>query len=728
MAEIRQWFKSRIFVALLLGFVLLATAVSLMNPLFEAPDEIRHYRYIRKLVMERRLPVQGQEEIRSQSHHPPLYYFLSALCSAWVPSSHTAAYQHPNNPAWGYRNWEVSVDNKVQYWHGPSERFPFSDGFLAAMIPRWVNVMLGALTVMLTYGIGRRIWPEHPALALGGAAMVAFNPQFIYTSAAINNDIIAALCGTWVLFICLGIVQTGADRRTWAGLGVAYGCGLLSKFHLVAAGALIVLALALEARKTPGLSAQARRWVTGMAAVFGVAGVLAGWWFVRNWLLYGDLTGMNKLNELWQGRPAGGNWWAIQQGLPYLWSSLWARFGSGQIPVPQAFYTGMMAFCLLALAGYARWRCLRLDFASGLLLVATVGVFTAVVFYYMLIQPAGAMGRFLFPALPAFAVLLVAGIDAWLRAPKYTAGVIAGVMLFLSGAALGGYLLPAVGYPARVAASTPAADVQFGDVAKLLNVEVSPAQARPGEPIWVRATWLPLQWTARPYAVYIHLIDDAGVVVMQRDTWPGLGRAPTTSWRSGYAFVDTYRLDLSESVYAPNRVHVRLGLYESEWGRLPLLQDGVAEPTGQGFDAGEVTIAARPGAWPNAQFVNFAGEIAFVGYTLEPRVLSAGETLTATLYWQVIGEPRYPYAIFAQVLDPEYHVWGSRDGGQINWTPGSVVTETRAITLIPETPAGTYPLQVGLFHSEAGRLPVIAEDGRHLEERVVLGPIRVQEK
>ena len=46
----------------------------------------------------------------------------------------------------------------------------------------------------------------------------------------------------------------------------------------------------------------------------------------------------------------------------------------------------------------------------------------------------------------------------------------------------------------------------------------------------------------------------------------------------------------------------------------------------------------------------------------------------------------------------------------------------------PETPPGSYPLQVGLFHSEIGRLPVIAEDGHYLEERVLLGPISVREK
>jgi hypothetical protein len=54
------------------------------------------------------------------------------------------------------------------------------------------------------------------------------------------------------------------------------------------------------------------------------------------------------------------------------------------------------------------------------------------------------------------------------------------------------------------------------------------------------------------------------------------------------------------------------------------------------------------------------------------------------------------------------------------------VSETRKITLIPETPPGSYPIQVGLF-SPQRRLPVVGPDGHHLGERVLLGPIRVTE-
>jgi len=445
-------------------------------------------------------------------------------------------------------------------------------------------------------------------------------------------------------------------------------------------------------------------------------------------MLYGDLTGMRVVNELWGGRPAVGNWWAIRQGLPYLWASLWARFGYGQIPLPSGVYTAIAIVCAFSLLGYAvPGR--RLTAEVAILLLLTIALYTGIVLYYMLIQPAGAMGRFLFPAFPAFAILLVGGLHGWLRASARTAACAGGLMAALLTVAFGGYLWPAVSYPPRPTA-LPAVEssptIQFGDVARVLAVEANPAHVRPGEPVWVQVTWQPLQPTVRPYAVYIHLIDEIGAMVAQRDTWPGLGRAPTTSWRAGRAFVDTYRLDVPEAAYTPNRATVRLGLYEQEWGRLPLLVDGVAVSPDQSLEAGLVEIAALPGAWPNAQFANFAGEIAFVGYTLEPRSLSGGDTLTATLYWQVLTEPRYDYAIFAQVLGAEYRVWGSHDGGGVAWTPGDVVTVTRHITLLPETPPGSYPLQVGLFHQETGRLPVVAPEGHYLDERVLLGPISVQ--
>jgi hypothetical protein len=539
-------------------------------------------------------------------------------------------------------------------------------------------------------------------------------------------------------------------------------------------GGVIALALALGALQTRRPESQSanpasqsvlrskgsirvlRRWLYGLGLVLLITFLISGWWFLRNWWLYGDPTALNKVNELWEGRPPGGNWWALQQGLPYLWSSLWGRFGYGQIPLPSSLYQILLILCIMALLGYLippGYRYLRRVLVAGrptanvpanvnlrgaisvrrigtwaILLLTLLG-FIAIVFYYILIQPAGPMGRFLFPALPALAALLVGGMNHWLRRPAWSACAVVAGAVTLALVALGGCLWPAVRYPPaarEITASTAETHFRFGDIARLLSVEVYPTDLQPGEPLFVKATWEPLRKTEQPFIVYVHLIDQADVLLVQRDTWPGLGRAPTTTWRPQRAFVDTYRLDLPETSYTPNQATVRLGLYEPTLGRLPAFDVG-QQPVGDGVTAGTVTLHDKPGPWPNALNANFGNEINLVGYEIAPRALKAGQTFTLTLYWRPRRQPRYDYMVFAQVLDPAYHVWGSHDGQGPGWVSSEVAQDVRRITLLPDTPPGSYPVQVGLFHSETGRLPVIAPEGHYLDERVLLGPIRVQE-
>ena len=140
-------------------------------------------------------------------------------------------------------------------------------------------------------------------------------------------------------------------------------------------------------------------------------------------------------------------------------------------------------------------------------------------------------------------------------------------------------------------------------------------------------------------------------------------------------------------------------------------------------------MAERSSPWPNPQQANFGDEIKLVGYALEPRALTAGESFTLTLYWQPRADRplEQDYRVFAQVIDPEWRVWGSRDGVGPGWSPGQVVQDVRRITMLPDTPAGSYPIQVGLFHAATGRLPVLAPEGHYVDERVLLGPLRVRE-
>ncbi|MCB0031768.1 MAG: glycosyltransferase family 39 protein, partial [Anaerolineales bacterium] len=209
---------------------------SIANPIHEATDELRHYRFVRYIAVNKSLPVQGEEPCRSQSHHPPLIYALGALATFWIDGAHDICYTPPENPFWNYRYWEVGVDNKSQYLHGADEAFPWWGDALIAHIVRLINVLVGAGAVWLTWGTGRLLFPRRPILPLVAAAIVGFNPQFVYLAAAINNDVIAALSGTAILFATVKLL-TSESRLSWrwgVTFGLLFGLALMSKFNLAA--------------------------------------------------------------------------------------------------------------------------------------------------------------------------------------------------------------------------------------------------------------------------------------------------------------------------------------------------------------------------------------------------------------------------------------------------------------------------------------------------------------
>ncbi len=725
----------RLALVLLLGvYLVLALSYSLSNPLYESTDELAHFRYARHIATYYELPVQMRHAPRAQSHHPPLYYVLGALAGGWVPVTEDVYYAPDENPFWGYRQWEVGDDNKNQYLHvGQFAKLPhkLNGGItLAVYLVRWMTVLIGAGVAWVTYRTGREIFPQRPALALGAAALVAFNPQFLYLSGAVNNDILATLCSAAVLWACVRLVQNGPSARIDVTLGILLGLALLTKFNLLALLPLVALAYLLPHPHTP------KRYLQSGLTILTLTLLLSGWWFWRNQVLYGDLTGMSQVNQLWAGRKASESWWAIPQSLPYLWSSLWGRFGYGQVPLPQPVYRGIFGFCILALTGYLIPRRDRDRFprAALLLLLLTVLIFVAVVFYYILIQPAGAMGRFLFPALPAFALLLSAGLDRLVA--RRLAWVLPVGMAALAVYALLGALVPAFAPPrpldaAAVAAIPNATNVEFGldadadhgSVARVLGYQVTPDAVTPGGVIKVTVYWQALAQPDQNYVVFVHLLSNWGTMVAQRDTHPGLGRYPTSAWEPGVIFADTYRLHIPETAYTPDDCDLQIGLY---------LPSGPRLTTSYGRDALRLTgaeIEPRPGEFPNPTNVNFDDQVALIGYTLDSRAARPGEMIRLTLYWQASAPLETDYRIFAQILGVENQVWANSDilpatpTGQ--WRPGDVVTDVHDLNVGSSTPPDFYDIVVGVY-VPGNRLSVIAEDGSSLGKHILLSQVRIK--
>jgi 4-amino-4-deoxy-L-arabinose transferase-like glycosyltransferase len=711
-------------------FLTLAICYSLISPLYEPTDELRHFRYVRHIVAFHELPVQGAGA-RAQSHHPPLYYALGALIIRWVPISEEVYYEPPANPYWGYRYWEVSDDNKNQYVHGAREQPPFRGIVLGVYLVRWLTVLMGAGAVWLTYCMGREIAPGFPLLSAGGAALVALNPQFLYLSGAVNNDVPAALCSAAVMLVCVRVLTRGPRLRIDVVLGVLLGLSLLTKLNLLVLLGLILLVHLYSAWRSRSL------WVflRGSLVVLVLAALIGGWWFWRNQVLYGDLTGVSKVNELWAGTEPSDSWWNLWQSLPYLWSSLWGRFGFGQVPLPQPVYQALLALCAVGLVGHIVPGQRRIPAVVRHFLVVACLAFTGVVFYYILIQPAGAMGRFLFPAMPAFAFLVVLGLSrlAPRRRAQVAGPMVAAGMCALACYALLGVLIPAFARPRQVSARELARvsdrlDVELGDLVRLAGYEVTSPSAAPGGELAVKIYWEPLRRADQNYVVFVHLLSDEGPMIAQRDTYPGLGRYPTIAWEPGRIFADTYRLHIPETAYSPDTGYLQVGVYRPDGPRLT---------TRDGRDAvrlEDVQISPLPGRVPNPLQANFGDQILLVGYTFDRRTVRPGETVGVTLYWQALAPVADNYSVFAHILGVQDQVWGRDDGWPSDgnaptsqWPLGDVIEDARELEAGLTTPPGFYDVEVGLYDADGHRLPLLAEDGHWLGKRVLLSKIQVLE-
>ena len=772
-------------VAIILAFLTVAFAYSIANPIHEATDELRHYRFARIIATTGRLPVQGQEPCRSQSHHPPLFYALGALATAWIDTGQDVCDQPAENSFWAYRYWEVGRDNKNQYLHSLDESFPWHGEALAAHIIRAINILIGAGVVLLTWATGRAIWPRQSAIALGAAAIVGFNPMFLYMSGAINNDIIAAFSGSAVVFVCV-LLLTNPDRLNWRWgiwLGLLYGLALMSKFNLAAIIILIEAALTWTVLKKPFLDEdrdsetitqpegkekgswgkRLKLWLTINALFLLVACLVAGWWFVRNQLLFGEPTGLQELTELWGVRDPRESFGLAISELPYAWSTLWGRFGFGQIPLPEAIYDGLKVFTTLgligAILGFIR-RATANERIVFLFLAADVLLFSLVLFNYMLVSPAGPNGRFFFPALSAFALLIFYGlsqlvliVQATILDARKPAGIeesrakkeVNALNVLAGGTALGmsalaililfGYLAPAYARPPELAQTAEIpnpVDARFDSLATLLGYDISTSTLQPGEALDVELYW---EVNAQPpgdYLLFVHLLDEVQTMVAQRDSHPGLGSFPSSQWRPGDRFVEKIRLQIPETAYAPETATLSIGLYDPKAYRLAVFNDE-GQLLGDAFELTSIELLPLEGKFPNAQNQNYNGELRLAGYEFDKREAKNGESIQVNLYWEALKSLEADYIVQVRLVDKDGKIWATDDGRPANensptdsWNEGEIIRDTHILRVEPGTPDGRYPVVVSLIDADIGWQPsLVADDGHLIDTHLRLAQIRV---
>jgi hypothetical protein len=735
--------SERLLGLLLVVYVALSLGYWWVTPLYEGPDEPMHYAYVRHLVEERALPpltgYEGGHPAHQETSQPPLYYTVAAALTFWAPDQGDSATLLARNPHFAYPAPPTVADNKNTWLHTAAEGFPWRGTVLAVRLTRLISLLFGMLGVWGTWALGRELWPDSmglPLLAAGGAACV---PQFLFMSTVVSNDVPTMALSAWALWAVARVARDPLPVTRSLTLGVLLGLAALTKVSALGLipVALATLAVALGRRSTS--PAEWLRWLVSRGAVVALAAlVVGGWWYLRNWALYGNpFNTQVHLASPWA--------WDAPRSLAAAWKqmigverSFWAVFGTGNVGLPDWIYTGLRVGWLVAAGGWVvrlvrrrgsrplTWAAL---WAWTLLIVAL-----EVRWLQLVLAP---WGRLLFPALAAMACLAVAGWRAWLPEGASARWLLvpgAGLLL-LSALAPWVFIRPAFVRPPQVRPADLETmrvrdpHVIFDGRARLLDVTVDPQPARPGGWTWVEVCWEALGSFERDYEVFVHLVGPGDQLAAVRHTLTGLGRFPTGAWRPGDAFCDRIRLRVEEDAVAPAVYDVEVGLYDPQTGVRLEPRDREGNPVAPVF-VGRAKVAdpsPAPVQPPSPTRYRLGDQIALIGYDVEPRRVEAGTAMSLTLYWRAERRPDADYVAFVQLLSAEGELMAQADGPPRGawyptswWAAGDVVVDRRTLPVPPDAAEGTYRVLVGLYRWETmERLPVEAEDGTLLPDGAI---------
>jgi len=726
---------------LLVCYIVSAVMYAAETPIFENPDESSHLQVIRYIGRERKLPPYRIPDRRADTaqnmawlvgyHDPPLYYApplyhtLGAILTAWTEMDDLPDRLIPS------LSWQVeyspqrSADpwNKNIFVHLPSETLAESATARAAAVLRGISILLGAVTIVCTHAIGRTIWPQRPRLALLAAAMVALNPQFVAGSAGVNNDpLMIALLHLTVLMM-LRLMRSPYSWHVWLVPGALTGLGMLTKqsaLMLLPLGALAVLVTSVLSSPAK-LSARSlvHRMVPALTAFMAAALLVGGSWYVRNYLLTGDLIGTQPHFAIQVPLPAFGG-----EALLRALQSYWAAFGWALITAPAPAYVVPGLLLLLGGVGLARSLISSVkglpqsSLVAGLVLVLLAAVLMNFIALTRWAIATGApYGRLLFPTAGPLAVLLAWGIGQW-RSRAIRHGI--AVLLGLSGLAtlLFPWLLIRPAFSSPAMANGQPVDARsyengdFGDVS-LSGYQAELDSLAPGDSLPVTLYWHADAEVDELLTVWGQLSGlDPTAQVADDSRWLGGTLYPSAFWHAGDTVAHTLMLDIPDWAPAPALYWVRIGLQDSSNRNLNL--EGQENPyvvLGP-WAVRRSTAVPREATSTDSRF----GEvISLVGYDIQRR----DGALDIELYWSAVATPELDYKVFVHLVDSDGRLVAQHDGYPLNgayptswWTAGEIVGDAHTLPSPPHED-GDVGLYIGMYDAQSGERLVVSDAGGH---------------
>jgi hypothetical protein len=238
--------------------------------------------------------------------------------------------------------------------------------------------------------------------------------------------------------------------------------------------------------------------------------------------------------------------------------------------------------------------------------------------------------------------------------------------------------------------------------------------------------------------------------------WTTDSRLNTPWWQPGEIVVEEYELPVPFNL-PPGEYPLNLGYADQSNGRLELsLSTG-----GATIELAKITVLpASPSSPPlegmrgGGMLANLDNQVALMGARAragwqvredrwdEPLTVRAGRPLHLTLTWRALASPRDSYTVFVHLIgsiDGAGHPVAGHDdtplGGSFptylwfpKWLPGQTVDDPYRLVIPPDLPPGDYWVEVGMYGMTSHRrLSVVDWTGNLAGDRVILGPVRVEQ-
>lgn len=729
-------------------YLVLATTYSLVTPLFEASDELWHYPMV-KFIADNNfaLPVQDaaiQTAWRQEGSQPPLYYMIAALITAGIDTSDLESVRRINPHAdIGTIPPDGNINMIVHRFD--AETFPYRGTALAAHIARLFSVLLGLGTVIVTYCLAYQLFPERPAIWIGAAAINAFLPMFLFISGSVNNDNLSNLLGN--LLTLLIVLMLKRERppiiRDYVVIGVVAGAGLLAKLNIGFLIPLVALTYAILSVRRRDL----RPLIVGGLISGGLTIAIAGWWYLRNFQLYGDPTGLNVFLDIVGRRNAPlAQLWAERESFT---GGFWGFFGGMNVSMPAPVYLILNIIGGIAILGALAWllkTAIRREWDArrwlpALVTLIWIGV-TLVSYLRWTTETQASQGRLIFGALSSICVWFAVGLTVWTprRIRPLILGGTGGGLALLAAFTPFGVIAPAYAPPPIEIAPVVSAPIftraDVGAIAMRSSSLITPNVA-PGELVKIDLTWQVAAPFARDWSVFVHLTTQDGVIVGQRDIYPGNGALALSDLPAGAMWTDRMMIALPDNIYAPQRLSVRVG-----WYFLPTSERLSLDPYPNTTyrEIGTISLDSRPNELgvPNPLSINFGNEVELVGYTMTDLSPHAGDSTAITLYWRGLKTLTRDYVIFVHIIDPPtLTIHAGSDAQPAGWTrptttwlPGEIVADTHTLTVNRDAPPGIYEMEIGLYVQTPDgafeRLRVVTPDGGVANDFAYLNRVLIQ--